>query len=61
VTGSSAQATTNSSGAYTVTPSRSGYTFTPTSQSKTVNSANVTLVNFTATAVQSGFTGNFLS
>jgi hypothetical protein len=56
----SATATANSSGAYTftglangiyaVTPSRTGYTFSPTSQSATVNGANVTGVNFSATA-----------
>src|SRR5260370_816406 len=53
-------ATANSSGAYTftglangtytVTPSRTGYTFSPASQSATVNGANVTGINFTATA-----------
>jgi hypothetical protein len=56
----SATTTANSSGAYTftglnngayaVTPSRAGYTIAPTSQSATVNGANVTGVNFTATA-----------
>lgn len=39
-----------SNGAYAVTPSRTGYTFSPTSQSATVSGANVTGVNFTATA-----------
>lgn len=58
----SASATANSSGNYTltglangnyaVTPSRTGYTFNPTSQAVTVNGANVTGLNFTATAVQ---------
>jgi len=38
-------------GAYTVAPSRTGYTFAPTSQAATVNGANVTGVNFTATQV----------
>src|SRR5215831_2405833 len=38
-------------GTYTVTPSRSGYTFTPTSQTVTVNGANASGVNFTATPV----------
>ena len=33
-----------------MTPSHTGYTFSPTSQSATVNGANVTGVNFTATA-----------
>jgi len=55
-----ATTTANSSGAYTfsglangtyaVTPSKSGYTFSPTSQNATVNGANVTGINFTATA-----------
>lgn len=36
-------------GTFTVTPSRTGYTFSPTSQNATVNGANVTGVNFTAT------------
>jgi hypothetical protein len=40
-------------GAYTVTPSNTGYTFTPASQAVTVNGANLTGVNFTATPVQS--------
>jgi hypothetical protein len=39
-----------SNGAYTVTPSRTGYTFAPTSQGVTLNGANVSAVNFTATA-----------
>ena len=56
----SAMTTANSSGNYTftglsngnyaITPSRVGYTFAPTSQNATVNGANVTGVNFTATA-----------
>src|SRR5712691_4697757 len=37
-------------GSYTVTPGRTGYAFTPGNQSATVNGANVTGVNFTATA-----------
>ena len=55
-----ATATANSSGAYTfsglangtyaITPSHTGYTFSPTSQNATVNGANVTGINFTATA-----------
>jgi hypothetical protein len=58
----SATATANSSGAYTftglangtyaVTPSNTGYTFSPMSQNKTVNGANVTGINFTATPGQ---------
>ncbi|HLH02681.1 MAG TPA: galactose oxidase-like domain-containing protein [Bryobacteraceae bacterium] len=57
---SSAAATADSSGnysftgltngSYTVTPSKGGYTFTPTQQGVTVNSANVTGVNFSASA-----------
>jgi len=38
------------SGGYTVTPSHTGYTFSPASQSAPVNGANVTGINFTATA-----------
>ena len=34
---------------YTITPSLAGYTFTPVSRQVTVNGANVTGVNFTAT------------
>ncbi|HET8925074.1 MAG TPA: hypothetical protein VFN26_18985 [Candidatus Acidoferrum sp.] len=41
-----------SNGTYAVTPSNTGYTFSPTSQSATINGANVTGVNFTATAQQ---------
>lgn len=37
-------------GVYAVTPSNTGYSFNPTSQSVAVNGANVTGVNFTATA-----------
>src|ERR1700738_4724170 len=58
----SATTTANSSGNYTfsglangtyaVTPSRTGYTFSPVAQSVTLNGANVTGLNFTATAVQ---------
>jgi hypothetical protein len=58
---STATATANSSGAYTftgltngtyaVTPSRTGYTFSPSSQAATVSGANVTTVNFSATAL----------
>jgi len=36
-------------GSYTVTPSLSGYTFSPASTNATVNGANVTGINFTAT------------
>jgi hypothetical protein len=37
-------------GSYAVTPSLTGYTFSPSAQSATVNGANVTGLNFTATA-----------
>ena len=37
-------------GGYAVTPSHAGYTFSPTSQNAPVNGANVTGINFTATA-----------
>ena len=52
-------------GAYTVTPSKMGFTFSPISQDVTVSSANVSGINFTATAnptgvqlVQNNFNGN---
>jgi hypothetical protein len=41
------------SGAYTVAPSNTGYTFSPANQAVSVNGANVTGVNFTATVAQS--------
>jgi chitinase len=57
---SGATTTANSSGAYsftglasgnyTVTPSHTGYAFSPASQATTIASANVTGLNFTATA-----------
>ncbi len=37
-------------GSYTVTPTKSGVTFSPVNQAVTVNSANVSGINFTATA-----------
>ena len=37
-------------GTYAVTPSNAGYTFSPSSQTATINGANVTNLNFTATA-----------
>jgi inhibitor of cysteine peptidase len=40
-----------SNGTYTVTPSKSGYTFTPSSRTVTVNGADVTGQDFTATAI----------
>lgn len=42
-----------SNGSYTLTASKTGYTFSPTSISVTVNSANVTGQNFTATIIAS--------
>jgi hypothetical protein len=39
-------------GTYTVTPSNTGYSFSPPNQSVTLNGANQTGVNFTATAQQ---------
>ncbi len=39
-------------GSYTLAPSNSGYSFTPASQNVTINAANVTGVNFSATAQQ---------
>ena len=41
--------TSLANGAYTVTPAKSGYTFSPTSLAVTLNGANVTGINFTAT------------
>ncbi len=43
-------------GGYAVTPSHSGYSLSPTSQAVTINGANVTGVNFTATAVAPTYT-----
>src|SRR6185437_15986557 len=40
-------------GSYTVTPSKAGYTFQPSNRPVTINGANATGVNFTATSVQS--------
>jgi Bacterial pre-peptidase C-terminal domain len=40
-------------GTYTVTPSKSGCTFSPSSQSVTVNGANVSAINFTASCTAS--------
>lgn len=37
-------------GSYTITPGKSGYTFSPAESTKTVNGADATGVNFTATA-----------
>jgi len=44
-----------SNGTYAVTPSHTGYTFSPSTQAATVNGANVSRINFTAT-VPSGST-----
>jgi hypothetical protein len=43
-------------GSYAVTPSHSGFSFNPTSQAVTINGANFTSVNFTATAVAPTYT-----
>ena len=40
-------------GAYTVTATKTGFTFSPASQAATINAANVTGINFAATAVPS--------
>jgi len=39
-------------GTYAITPGRTGYTFSPSAQGVTVSGANVTGINFTATAQQ---------
>src|SRR5208283_835680 len=39
-------------GSYTITPSKTGYTFSPTSASETVSGADITGVNFTASAAK---------
>jgi|GEM_PF-1715099 len=46
-----------SNGNYTVTPSLTGYAFAPTSRDVTINNANITGVNFTATFI--GGTGDY--
>ncbi len=38
-------------GSYTITPSKIGYTFSPTNSNQTVNGADITGVNFTATPI----------
>lgn len=43
-------------GTYTVTPSLAGFTFSPASQTITVANGNVTVPDFTATAVSTSFT-----
>jgi hypothetical protein len=44
-------------GAYTVTPSKTGFTMSPASQTVTVNGGNVTVPNFTATAITWSISG----
>jgi hypothetical protein len=44
-------------GSYTITPSKSGYTFSPSSSAQTLNGADITAVNFTATALTYSITG----
>jgi hypothetical protein len=46
-----------SNGSYTVTVIKSGFTFSPGTQSETVNNANVTGVNFSATALTYSLSG----
>jgi len=41
-------------GGYTVTPSKAGFVFTPASQPVTVNSANVSGINFTIQTAPTG-------
>jgi hypothetical protein len=48
-------------GSYNVAPSKTGFTFTPPNQGFTVNGANVTNVNFSATAVQTSSISGTLS
>ncbi len=43
-------------GSYTVTPSLAGYTFSPTSQAVTINGANATAPNFTASVSPASIT-----
>jgi hypothetical protein len=43
-------------GSYTITPTDTGYTYAPSSQNVTVSTANVTGVNFTASALPTSFT-----
>ena len=45
------------SGAYTVTPNHAGYTFSPSSLPATINGANVSGINFAATAQTFGISG----
>lgn len=42
-------------GSYTITPSLAGFTFAPTNSAQTVNNANITGVNFVATAASTVF------
>lgn len=42
-------------GSYTITPSKTGFTFSPTSSNQTVNNANITGVNFTATSMGNAY------
>jgi len=44
-------------GSYTITPSKAGYSFTPANRAVTVNGANLTGVNFTATAITYSISG----
>jgi len=44
-------------GSYTVTPSKAGFTFSPASTAVTINGANQTAINFTASAVTYSISG----
>ncbi len=38
-------------GSYTITPNKTGFTFSPTNSAQTIESADITAINFTATSV----------
>jgi hypothetical protein len=48
--------TGRANGSYTVTPSKSGFTFSPANAPATVNNADLTGINFTATVIPAGQT-----
>ncbi|MCX6013446.1 MAG: carboxypeptidase regulatory-like domain-containing protein [Chloroflexi bacterium] len=45
-------------GNYTITPGKSGYSFSSSSSNQTINSSNLTTINFTATALKYNIIGN---
>jgi hypothetical protein len=49
--------TGRSNGSYTITPSLAGYTFHPSSTAVKINGANITSINFTATATTYSISG----